>query len=109
MFKPISSSDFEEVPKVEKTSMFGRLGSFFEESRKSISDAAISLGNKVSDLNIGDKLKKAGNKTLDVMKNAGEKISDKGKELIVKQIYLLIRNQISLNQLQVKPKTEYRL
>ncbi len=84
VYKPISSSDFEpEPPKKKEGSFFGKIGLFFEESGKKIEKAAISFGKKVDDLNIGDKLKTAGNKTVDAFKKAGGKIADTSKDIYV--------------------------
>jgi len=87
-YKPISSADFEDKDKPqkekkEKKSFFGKIGSFFEEAGKTIKDGAKDFGKKVEDLNIGDKIKKAGSKTVDVFKKAGDKIAETGNNVIV--------------------------
>ena len=57
------------------------MSSYFEEKGKSIGEAAMNLGSKVGELNIRDKLSKAGSKTFEAFKSAGDKIADTSKIL----------------------------
>ena len=85
--KPISSEDYDtssnQEKAKEKKGFFGKIGSFFEDAGKTIEKGAKDFGKKVVDMNIGDKLKTVGEKTIVAFKKAGDKIADTGNNIIV--------------------------
>jgi hypothetical protein len=70
-----------EPPK--KKGFFNKVGNFFDKAKEQVGDAVKKVGDKVKEMEIPDKLKKAGDKTVSVAKTAGGFVVEKSKEAYV--------------------------
>lgn len=87
----------------EKKNFLGKVGGFFSDAGKKIKQTATEVSTKVKQIEIKDKLKQTGQKTVQLAKDGGNFIADKTKQAYVK--YLTIEKQFcsgSQNQNRIR-------
>ncbi len=62
---------------------FGKVGNFFSKAKDKVKTTAKNLESKIKEMELGDKLKTTGDKTLAIMKSTGDYVVEKGKEAYV--------------------------
>ena len=78
---PITSGNYRENPK--QTGFMQSLGSYWGKAKIGMQKTADKVGSKLKEMEIGDKLKTTGEKTLVYAKATGTLIVEKGKEVYV--------------------------
>ena len=104
---PICSSlPTENKPK----SFFNQVGSFLSKAKDQVKSTAEVVGSKINELEIGDKLKVTGEKTMHIAKATGNFVVEKGKEVYVRicffEITNLFRNRSLFRILLIRLKKE---
>lgn len=72
----------------ENNGFFGKIGNFFDKTVKKAEEAAVIVGKKVKEMEIGEKLKEGGEKTWTLVKEGGGFIAEKSKQAYVFKISL---------------------
>lgn len=76
-----NQSDPQE--KSKKKDFLGRVGGFFNSAGKKIKQTASDVSSKVKQMEIKDKIKQTGQKTVELAKDGGHFIADKTKQAYV--------------------------
>jgi len=71
------------LEKSHKPGFFDKMGSLFYNAKDKVKTTANNLGTKIKEMELGDKLKSTGDKTLAIMKITGDYVVEKGKEAYV--------------------------
>lgn len=66
-----------------KSGFFNQFGSFFSKAKETVIKTANNLGDRIKELELRDRLKTTGDKTLAIMKTTGGYVMEKGKEAYV--------------------------
>jgi hypothetical protein len=69
---------------------FGKVGNFFSKAKDKVKTTAKNLESKIKEMELGDKLKTTGDKTLAIMKSTGDYVVEKGKEAYVGLLIYMI-------------------
>lgn len=86
-------SEYNSVPADSgtKSNFFGKVGTFFNTAKDKMQITAQKVGSKIKEMELGDKLKNTGEKTVKIMKTTGIFVAEKGKE-----IYVIYTSNISI-------------
>ena len=79
---PISSNSIQSEKKEQK-GFLGKVEGFFNKAKNKVEDTVKKVGDKIKDMEIGDKIKTTGAKTIEVVKTTGTYVVEKGKEAYV--------------------------
>ena len=85
-FTPICSSN----PVVKTEGFFDKVGSFWSKAKDQVKSTAVIVGSKIKEMEIGDKLKQTGEKTLVYAKATGQFVVEKGKEVYVRNYFYFL-------------------
>jgi hypothetical protein len=86
---PIMSSQPQTTKNSNSNTFFGKVNSYWSVAKEKAYETANTVGNKIKEMEIKDKLKVTGEKAYDLIKISGEVVVEKGKEAYVIIIYNL--------------------
>ena len=75
----------------KKKGLFSKVGSLFTATSNKVKNAVKATGEKFDKMEIKEKLKETGNKTVNAMKDAGKYVSDKADKVVVSFYILYIK------------------
>lgn len=79
---PISSNNYHSAPQ-KKVGFFDKVGGFLNTAKEKAQETAHKVGEKIKEMELGDKIKDNGAKAFAAVKTTGSIVVEKGKEVYV--------------------------